>query len=300
MGINNILEATKPYFSLIKQIKDDKFDVDHLENYRLALHVGNDEFQISIFDLNSKCLLIEDYNLIDVKNSEECIEALSSIFESHHLLKAGFWNEIKVSFKNKKWTLLPYSIFDENNAEDYLQLICEVDPVKEDVHYFNHDIKGNFVSVYATDTKILNWLQSNYASIPIKTLHQSSIVIEGVLQYNHSSSMDGVFIYLNRNNLHISVTSRKQLQYYNVFNCNTPEEFVRYILLVFQELRLDPNQIKVTLWGSFDVDSPYYKNLYKYIRHVSFASKPSFLKFNFQFDELFDHEYLDLYSINLC
>jgi len=294
------LEATKPYYSLIKQVKDDKFDVDHLENYRLTLHIGVSEFQIAIFDVNNKCLLIEDYNLNEVKGSEEYIEALSEIFESHHLLKAGFWKEIKVSFKNKKFTLVPSALFDADHPETYLHLVCEVDPLLEEVHFYEHAKEG-FFSVYAADKKILNWLQSIYSSIPLQTLHQGSVVIEGIFNYkDHHSMSEGVFIYLNRNDLHIGVTSIKQLQYYNLFSCNSPEEFIRFVLLVFQELRLNPNLTKVTLWGSFDAASPYYKNLYKYIRHISFAQKPSFLKFNYQFDELYDYEYLDLYSINLC
>jgi hypothetical protein len=299
LGIRIILEATKPNFNLVKQIKDDKIDVDHLENYKLTLHIGTKEFQISIFDTNNKCLLIEDYNLRDANTSDEVIEILIGIIESHELLKAGFWKEIKVSFRSKKSTLIPSPLFEGEHSEEYLQLIGEVDPESEEVQSFVHHHE-NYVSVYATDKKILNWLKSLYSTIPVKSLHQSCVLIEGILHYEDHPSSEGVFIYLNKTDLHIIVTARKQLQYYNTFTCGSPEEFIRYILLVFQELRLNPNHAKVILWGNFDDKSPYYKNIYKYIRHISFAKKPSYLKLNFQFDELHDHEYLDLYSIYLC
>ncbi len=293
------MEATKPLYSLIKQIKDDKFDVDHLDNYKLTLHIGNEEFQISIFDVNKKCLLIEDYELNEIKSTDDIIDILSGIVESHHLLKAGFWKEIKVSFKNKKYTLIPESLFEEAHAHEYLQQVSEVDPISEEVHYFVHEKRG-FVIVFAAETKIVNWLKALYPSIPISFIHQGSVLIEGIFNYDDHPSSEGVFIYKSRKGLHIMVTSRKQLQYYNHFSCSSPEEFTRYILVVFQELRLNPNLITVILWGDFDKGSTYFQNLYRYIRHVNFANKPSFLKLAFQFDELHDHEYLDLYSINLC
>lgn len=294
------METANTHYSLLKGIKDDKFDVDHLENYRLTLHVGLYDFQIAIFDIHSnKCLLLEDYQIEIANNSDEVILTLSELFESHHLLKAGFWNSIQVSVKNNKCTLVPSELFEPEFSHEYLNLTCTLDPEKEEVHYFRHSTNKQ-ISIFAADKKILDWLRSSYSNLELKVLHQSCAILEGIFQYDVPVASENMFIYLNKEELHLIVTSYGQLLYYNLFPCKSPEQFVRYVLVVFQELKLNQNQTQAIVWGDLDSNSPYYKSIYKYVRHVSFAHKPSFLKLNFQFDELHDHQYLDIYSTYLC
>jgi hypothetical protein len=294
------LETKTPHYSLIKKIKDDKFDVDDLENYKLTLHIGSEDFQITIFDVKkNKCLLLEDYSLEGVKEAEEIIEILSGIFESHHLLQAGFWSNLKISLKNSKCTLVPASLFDPDKLEEYLSLSCELNPEVDEVHYFKHKT-GEYVTVFAANKQLINWLKSVYPALSIRIIHQSCALIEGVLFNKDLAVGDGLSIYLNRQYLHVVVSRGKNLTYYNQFLCHSAEEFLRYILTVMQGLNLSQNDTKVLIWGNIDSDSAYYKILYKYIRDISFARKPSYLKFDFHFDELSDHEYLDLYSIYLC
>ena len=52
-------------------------------------------------------------------------------------------------------------------------------------------------------------------------------------------------------------------------------------------------------WIALDFESEVEK-LNKYIRNVSFGSKPSYLNFSYQFDEIMDHQYFDVFSIFLC
>lgn len=294
------METAASRYSLVKKIKDDKFDVDDLENYKLTLHIGIEDFQITIFDVKQNiCLLLEDYSLEGGKEADERIDILSGIFESHHLLQAGFWSDLKVSFKNSKSTLVPAEFFDPERADEYLSLSCELDPEKDEIHYFKHKT-GEYVTIFAVDKHILNWLRSVYPALSLRIIHQSCTLIEGVLFNKDLTTGDGLSIYLNRKHLHLVVSKGKHLVYYNHFLCQSPDEFLRYILTVMQGLNLSQNDTHVLIWGNLDSESPYYRNLYKYIRHVSFARKPSYLKFDFHFDELLDHEYLDLYSIYLC
>ncbi|CAN5578940.1 hypothetical protein BH23BAC1_BH23BAC1_39360 [soil metagenome] len=294
------METAAPRYSLVKTIKDDKFDVDDLENYKLTLHIGSEDFQITIFDVKQNiCLLLEDYDLEKINGPDELIEVLSGIFESHHLLQAGFWSNLKVSFKNSKCTLVPAEFFDADKADEYLSLSCELDPEKDEIYFFKHKT-GEYITVFAVDKHILYWLKSIYPALSLRIIHQSCALIEGVLFNKDLTTGDGLSIYLNRQYLHLIVSKGKHLTYYNHFVCRSPEEFLRYILTVMQGLGLSQDETRVLIWGSLDSESTYYKNLYKYIRHVSFARKPSYLKFDFHFDELLDHEYLDLYSIYLC
>jgi len=71
-------------------------------------------------------------------------------------------------------------------------------------------------------------------------------------------------------------------------------------MLVFKEFGLSQRNQKVILWGNINQQSPHFELLNKYIGNLSFGSKPSYLKFNYVFDDIPDHQQFDLFSIFLC
>jgi len=64
-------------------------------------------------------------------------------------------------------------------------------------------------------------------------------------------------------------------------------------------LQMDQTTSQVILWGYIGKNSPHYQEFYKYIRNVSFAKRPTHLKFSYMFDEVQDHHFFDLLSMNL-
>jgi hypothetical protein len=73
-------------------------------------------------------------------------------------------------------------------------------------------------------------------------------------------------------------------------------------MLVMSSLHMDQQSSQVVLWGYIGKNSPHYHEFYKYISNVTFGMpRPdgSSLTFGYVFDELPQHHYFDLYSINL-
>ncbi len=107
---------------LNQRIKDDALDIDAIPQYALNLEVGHDGFRCAIVDAEAnRCLWLEDYRFTSVFFTEQVIEQLHSIFDDHQLLQAGFWQKVKVAFKNQHFTLIPESLFKQEYAEDYLR-----------------------------------------------------------------------------------------------------------------------------------------------------------------------------------
>ncbi|MDN5201401.1 DUF3822 family protein [Fulvivirgaceae bacterium BMA10] len=294
------MEKATLNYRLVKKIKDDKFDVDGLHHYNLSIQIGDTDFQVCIADANSnQCLLLEDYILNDVDSSDELIDIISSLFDNHHLLKAGFWSTVKVSLKNPKFTLVPENLFQKESLPDYLKLNCTLDPVKEELNYYKQ-IKSDAVGVFSGDKNLLDWLRSVYPNITLQVIHQTNALIEGVLSYEDHTDAKSMFIFTDRNNLTIIVAANKKLIYCNKFVYNTTNAFLKYVFTVFQLQELDQHNSKVHIWGNINTQSPQFKELYKYFKQISFGGKPSYLKFNYMFDEAEDHQYFDLYNTFLC
>lgn len=294
------METTSISYKLIKKIKDDKFNIDHLEHYHLLLQLGPRDLQVAIIDSRSnQVLLLEDYILASVKTYGEFIEVLELIFDEHHLLLAGFWKAVKISIKNGKFSLVPSPLFDSGSLHKYLALNCQVDPDREDFTYFKH-INTDAVNVFAVNKVINNWIQKTYPNTAAHVVHQSSALIEGVIRMSNEYPENSLFLYVDRFKLHILALKDSSLEYYNQFPIKQFSDYVKYIMLVMKGLGRNQQSSNVVLWGYVGKQSPHYNEFYKYIRNISFGDRPSYLGYGYIFDEVQDHHFFDLYNTFLC
>lgn len=291
--------ATSNY-KIAKKIKAVNFDLGKLPSYSLCLQIGICDFQFCVINRQtSRCLVLEDHLLGNVRTINTRIEILESIFKRHPFLNSNKWDSIKISFKTHKFSLVPNAYFLAKAASDYLALNSEIKTKIEEVYYYKH-ISGNAVNIFTADKKVLRWAKEQYPQKSIQVIHQGSAFIEGILSYDDHSREKSMFANLDRGVLHLAVTQKEELQYYNQFAARKSEDYLKYIMLVFRELGLSPKASKLIIWGMVKNNGPQLQLLKKYIRNISLGAKPNFLKFPEEFEKIQDHKHFDLYSIFLC
>lgn len=290
--------GTKKYH-LVSRVKDRRrFSIDNLEHYSLSLQAGYADFQVCVTDTrNDVCLLLEDYTLQDIDSEESYLNTIRTIFDDHHCITANFWNSVVFSVKNSKFSIAPALYFSENSVSDLLKYNVRLSPEKEIYRY--SEIKDiNAVSAFAVDKKLVELMDSIYLNVKCQWVHQSSAFIHSVLaQGNHEKQ---IFGFLDRESLHISIINGSDLLFYNQFPLNRPADMVRYMLVAGQSLELDFQSTPVRLWGLFDKNSNHLQDMARYARRVRLGTNPSFLKFSYEFDEIPEHRYFDVYGIYLC
>ena len=286
-------------YKLIKKIKDEKFDEEKLQHYVLLIQLGIRDFQVAVVDGNdSRLIFFEDYVLSEINSYSELLGLLKNLFESHELLTAGFWKTVKVSVKNNKVIQVPTSLFIEEAAEEYLRFNAQFSPESELALYCS-STKSDAVSIFAVQNDLHKWLTSVYSNSSLNFVHQSTSLIEGVLDFAKTQKSQRLYIYVDRFKLHILSVQNQKLVYYNQFAIKQFADYVKYIMLVMKALNMDQNNSMVVLWGYIGKNSPHYQEFYKYIRNVTFGGRPDHLKFGYMFDEIQDHHFFDLFSMNL-
>lgn len=292
------MQATATTYRLIKKIKDERFDEDSLHQYTLCLNIGVRDFQLLVVANDQRVLQLEDYVLPEVTSQEVLYKNLTDIFDAHAVLKAGFWKSVKVSFKTQKFVQVPLALFSENSTNEYLQFNASFDLAKETVLKVEHKQQES-VTIFAVDTQLLEWLRNLYPASVVSFAHQSAAIIEGVLASREAKSKNPLYIYIDRFKLHIVACNAEGLTYYNQFVIKHFEDYVRYIMLVMKSLQMNQQTSEVVLWGYIGKNSPHYHEFYKYIKNVTFGDRPKNLKFGYMFDEVQEHHFFDLYSIQL-
>lgn len=285
-------------YKLIKKIKDEKFDVDQLHQYCLFIHLSVRDLQIGIVDNQNRYVFFEDYIFQNLSTSDELLDLLKELFEAHHLLTAGFWSKVKMCIKNNKFVQVPESLFVEEAALEYLKLNAKVDQQKEVVLHCSND-KNKAVTVFAIHKTLHQWITDIYKNSSVEFLHQSASLIEGVLDFTTDQSQAPLFVYIDRFKLHILSVSAGKLVYYNQFAIQHFSDYVKYIMLVLNAMKMDQQTSKIILWGYIGKNSPHFIEFSKYIKNVSFGGRPKYLKFGYLFDEVQDHHFFDLYSLHL-
>ncbi len=299
MGITNTLSALAGRHKLIKKIKDEKFDEEKLQQYVLLAQIGAKDFQAAVVDSEDQRLIFfEDYVFNDVNSSEDLQGALQSLFESHEYLTAGFWKEVKISFKNNKFIQVPASLFIESAASEYLRFNAALENDIETVRFCRNSMT-DAVTIFAARTDMLAWLKKVYVNTTVTLFHQSVALIEGVLTAARHLPAEPIYVYVDRFKLHVLYVKAGKLIYYNQFLIKQFADYVKYIMLVMKTMGMDQETGQVVLWGYIGKDSLHYQEFARYIRNVTFGERPSHLNFGYMFDDLQEHHYFDLYSINL-
>jgi hypothetical protein len=296
---NKALQSTALNYKLIRKIRDDRFDEEFIHQYHLLINIGTRDFQLLVIDPKEHLvLLLEDFVLPNITSHEELLQLLDQLFDSHALLRAGFWNQIKISFKNHKFVQVPKALFAKEALPEYLKFNANIDPKKEDFLSTENPL-AEAVTVFSINKDLKQWIDGVYPNNKPVYTHQSAALIEGTLSVALQRTDNPLFIYVDRFKLHIMACRDNKLLYYNQFAIKQFSDYVKYIMLVMKSLNMDQYTSEVVLWGYIGKNSPHYHEFYKYINNVSFGGRPGSMRFGFPFDEVQEHHFFDLYNIHL-
>lgn len=286
-------------YKLIKKIRDDRFDEENIHQYELLIQFGVRDLQIGVIDCNdNRVIYFEDYVLGDLNSHQELLELFKVLFESHAILQAGFWKKVKVSLKNNKYAQVPEALFLPEAISEYLKFNAPIDTDKEKVIFCSNP-QAKAVTVFAVQKELFGWLSHIYCNTNLIWSHQSAALIEGTLSFASHSNSDRLYIYVDRFKLHIISVAEGRLRYYNQFAIKQFSDYVKYIMLVLRGLGMEQQSSEIILWGYIGKSTPHYQEFVKYIRNISFGNRPASLKFGYIFDEIQEHHFFDLFSIDL-
>ncbi|PWI29333.1 DUF3822 domain-containing protein [Flavobacteriaceae bacterium LYZ1037] len=239
--------------------------------------------QISLNGL-SFCVLNKKSNTITyLKHFEKekklspfvALDFLKHLFNTESELQQDF-NNIHVIYVNELATIVPKALFDEELLADYLKFNSKI--LKSDfIAYDSLDINES-VSVYVPYVNINNYIYDTFGSFTYN--HFSSILIEKVLQIEKHAEDAKLYVHVNKEHFEIVATDKGKLVLYNTFDYSSQEDFIYYILFTVEQLKLNPEKIQLIFLGDIDKESNLYTITYKYIRHITFGTKPNTYNYN--------------------
>lgn len=283
------MSETKTLNSPEINLLDESFDPKKSSAYHLSMLISDTDFSFCILDITtSKYLALQSFVLTPKKVID--FSVLSPLGEG------GSWGSVTCSIAHSKFTLVPAALFDEENKESLFSFNHPLDS-EEKIHsdtLRNLDAKN----IFTISGSVESLVRKQFVNVHF--MHNSTAFIEGLLIRNKNNSAKKVFADFHSSYFEIAILDGRTLLFNNAFNYKTPEDIAYYILFVYEQLHLNPEEVELVLSGGIEKTDQEHSLLYNYIRHVKFASLPDEFKYSYKFDEVQHHKFFSLFTQYLC
>ncbi len=285
------------FFNLILKKSDKALNTANPENYKLSIQFSLDGFSFCVFDLETnRFLSIESYSVQGKPSMEKICREFEKFVEKHEFLKSSF-QEILFLVETSKTTLIPSPLFDENEVQTFAGFNFPDD----ERNIFLHDrlIYPDTFNLYAVPEILSNTIQKVFPQARI--ICHSSALIEGLMiQYKNIPEAKRVFVNTRTSYIDIVIIEGKNLLYYNSFKYSTKEDFIYYIIFVFEQLNLNPEETELMLSGFIEKSSSLFEMTYKYVRNIRFRELSGNFSYSYVFDEIPSQYFTNLINSGLC
>ena len=263
---------------IMTKIQAIEFSEENCHLYSLSIAITKENFLIYIF-YKSKLIYFSKIKLLE-KNYND--------ITTNHILKLDF-KKTEIIIFGYPHTIVPSEFFDEKNASLLLSTNAEL----LDVIKFHKIPEISAIAIYSLQEELDDLLNLLFPET-IPEVIQSRFISEF---FKKSGNDEIAHVYISFEIIHICIFSKGKLILTNSYDYKNNEDILYYILFAFEQLKLDPSEIKTRLYGDIAKNNHKFKLLYKYIRDIDIEKLENNYKVNDQFFESTNYFDVNLLSI---
>ena len=160
-------------------------------------------------------------------------------------------------------TLVPDRLFSPHECSKYFHLLQASKPET----IFSHEALNGF------DCHLV-WGANSLFQQFVNRYQPKHLAGSLIRNFHERASEEGYSIFMNirGNDAQIVVYDLRRLVFYNTFEFNKPADLLYFVLLVFEQFRMNPEQVPLQVTGALLKDSAHYNLLYKYIQNIVFIN----------------------------
>lgn len=232
---------------------------------KLYIQVSLQNFSYCVKNqVNNQVVFFKSFPLDPYKTIEQQLDVF---FDKEENLQAGF-NDVLVLHDNNLNTFVPTTLFDENALGSYLQYNTKVFPTD----YFDFDSIPQIQAenIYVPYVAFNNYFLDVFGSFNFQHIN-TSLVQHFLAKAVNNDSVE-FFVHVAQNHFELVLIKNKKLILFNSYEYQTKEDFIYYILFVFEQLQLNPQTQLIKLYGNITTESDLYQIAYQFVRNVEVAN----------------------------
>ncbi len=268
---------------------DESFHKDFIKNYSLLLQISENSFDYIIYDIfNNKYIALASNTLNDSEDLIDCID-------KDEILSLSF-KKIRIFYINQKSTLVPVPLFKPEEKENIFSFNHFLE--KDEVVLSDNVLNIDSVNLFSINKDLKNFIDKKFSNSNL--YHFSTELINIFYNIGKNQSEKSVYIHIHSNTYEVLIFEGKKIILYNSFNYQTKEDFIFYLLYVFEQLELNNEEQKVNICGEVSVKSQIYEIISKYIRNINFLKRNQTSIYSYKLEDIEPQRFFNLFNSKLC
>jgi hypothetical protein len=258
----------------------------------LNVVIGTEGFSLLAREKDGQIRALQTQHFSQVGRDFRDVETqIRTVFGFTTLLSHSF-SELRCAFFNHNATLVPRRLFDPENLPRYFKILLR--PAE---YEFRFDELPEFdcFLVYAIEPMLTRTCGQYFPQA--KLTHLATPLLKN-WQRSAPPSDYTVCVNVRNHAAQVAVFDRKNLLLYNAFQFQKPNDLLYFVLLAYDQFRLNASEIPLMVSGHLFEDSDHFRLLHRYIREVRFAVLPETTILPEEADSLPAHYWYDLLSFS--
>lgn len=213
------------------------------------------------------------------------------------MLRTDTWWDLPYGQKHgflfhDKVALVPRRLFQHGDLSGYFNLLMAPGDY---VYGYEELAEFDAYLVHATEREQADWFTEAFPHARVR--HLAAPLLRGVRE-TAGDAEHTVFVQVRNHVAQIIVLERRNLLFYNTCQFSEAADLLYFVLLAYDQFRLKPEAVPLTVAGHILRDSELYRTLYRFIREVRFAVPPAHFRLPTDAGALPAHCYFDLLCLN--
>lgn len=270
------------------ELVEDQFAKQISPQNELSILLGSDSLSYVITNPQRQILLLRDYQLTTNTGQVDYANAI----EQDEYLRAAYRN-VRVAAVSPLFTLVPERLYNPEEKRTYLQEIANLS--------YDKDIRTD--ELRAAQARVVYALPQNASSLMQKQwmsgqlFHAVTAFVTGLLRLVKTPTTPVLYLQVYAGWLVAALVEGKNLLFVNTFNYQNAKDFLYFVLLIFDQYKLTPEETPVSITGQLIEQSEIYPLLRRYIRTVQFIPPPDFLQFGAKWQQQPTYFHFNLFSL---
>ncbi len=250
---------------MTRKVTSNKEDITIEKFHKLSIQVSLNGLSFCVLDTIGNKILDTD-RLVFAKNLTpyELEKNLKSLFAKHDLGSRKF-AEVVVVHNNGLFSFVPKSLFNIDELANYLKFNAKI--LTNDHIAYDELTNYDMVNVYVPFMNINNYIFELFGEFEYK--HNGTVLVQALLNNSTPAKKPVCYVHVSERQMEITVISKKKLMLYNSFVYLSKEDFLYYLLFTMEQLNLNPETVKLKMFGNIEEGDAIYELCYQYVKDIS-------------------------------
>ena len=243
----------------------ESFSTNKIPTYHLSFLLNAYGYTYCIVDtVKRDVVAVKNQSFDQNITHEDSLHILTDLIDRDIYLDKNFKSEDFI-YANKRTSIVPLDLFDRSKLREYFTINHKLMPYEE--LHFNKITEINAVVIFAIPSYLTTLMINKFPELRFN--HQASNLIKQIKTLN-TNKVDTI-INISKNYMDIVVAKEKQLILHNNFVFKTDQDFMYYLLKVYESLKIEGADQTVTVMGDIKRNSALHKIINNFVSKVRFA-----------------------------